>query len=119
MNEERYAVLVCGGRDFNQIHWLYEVLDGLDKRPTEIIEGGATGADRLARTWGTSRGIKVRVFEAKWGLYGRAAGVKRNTQMIVEGNATPTLRLVGALFTVGSVCFLTSTIIQIRKSDDA
>ena len=52
---------------------------------TEIIEGGAKGADKLAREWAASRGIPVRTFKADWRRYGRGAGPQRNEQMLDEG----------------------------------
>tara|TARA_Y100000310_G_scaffold244963_1_gene249880 strand:+ start:4034 stop:4294 length:261 start_codon:yes stop_codon:yes gene_type:complete len=43
------------------------------------------GADQMARQVCTELGIKVERFPADWHLYGRAAGVLRNQQMLDEG----------------------------------
>ena len=80
-------VLVCGGREYRNWERLYEVLDGLDV--TEVVEGGARGADRLAREWALSRLIPIKTFKADWKKDGRAAGPKRNQRMLNE--ATPDL----------------------------
>jgi predicted polyphosphate/ATP-dependent NAD kinase len=47
-----------------------------------LIEGGAQGADRLARTAAQKIGWRIQTFEAKWGTNGRAAGPIRNQEMI-------------------------------------
>lgn len=53
--------IVCGGRDYADRARLNQVLDGVHKKCTihAIIEGGATGADRLAREWALEKGIQV------------------------------------------------------------
>lgn len=52
---------------------------------TEIIEGGARGADSLGAQYAEEVGIPSRRFPALWGTYGKAAGPIRNTQMLKEG----------------------------------
>lgn len=76
-------VLVCGDRRFDDWSLLCQVLGrfGID----EIIEGGATGADFLARVWAKYLGVPFREFPANWKLYGKAAGPIRNKQMLDEG----------------------------------
>lgn len=83
-------VLVCGGRDFSDKGRVYNFLDKLNEQTTitQIIEGGATGADYLAKSWAVERGVVVRTFYADWKMYGRAAGPIRNKQMINEGDPT-------------------------------
>lgn len=75
--------LVCGGREFDDIHLLFSVLDAYPQI-TEIIHGDAKGADFLARCYAKFRGKAERRFPAKWKAYGRAAGPMRNTQMLDE-----------------------------------
>lgn len=77
-------VLVCGGRDFDQAATVFAELDALHKEcPIEcIITGDADGADASARLWAKSRGVELREFRARWKEYGRAAGPKRNAEMI-------------------------------------
>jgi hypothetical protein len=80
-------VLVCGGRDFWDEECAYSVLDALnDESPiTCVIEGGAYGADRLARAWAKERGIHNQTYSADWALHGRAAGPIRNALMLSDG----------------------------------
>ena len=49
---------------------------------TEIISGGAEGADTLAERFAEENKIKITVFEAEWTKYGRPAGMIRNKDII-------------------------------------
>ena len=51
---------------------------------TEVIEGGASGADTMARHAAEFLGIPVKEYKATWEKYGRAAGPIRNRQMLDE-----------------------------------
>ena len=80
-------VLVCGGRDYDKRARVHRVLDEQHDRSeiTEIIHGGATGADEMGGRWAEYWNIPVRVFPADWGTYGTYAGPRRNEQMINDG----------------------------------
>jgi hypothetical protein len=81
-------VLVCGGRDYNDEERVFGTLDEIHKRSriTAIIQGYATGADDLAREWGYGqRNCAILSFAPDWNRYGKAAGPKRNAQMLAEG----------------------------------
>jgi hypothetical protein len=81
-------VLVCGGRDFDNVIWLRERLEDVHLRQgniTVLIHGGATGADALAAAWARARDISIRVYRADWARHGKAAGPIRNTKMLVDG----------------------------------
>lgn len=81
-------VLVCGGRHYQDREWLFGYLDILHSKEqiTTVIEGGATGADTLAREWANTNGVPVKTFPVDWEQYGRAAGPIRNHQMLKEGD---------------------------------
>jgi hypothetical protein len=85
-------LLVCGGRTFTDRAWLWAAIDLLHEAMpiTEIIEGGATGADVRAGEWSEHRlGKKATVVEAEWERYSAGlkagqknpAGAIRNTEM--------------------------------------
>lgn len=80
-------VLVCGGRNFDKtlilVTWL-RALHEIDPFSV-VIEGGANGADRLARSWASLNDIPVSTYYAHWDLYGKSAGWRRNQQMLDEG----------------------------------
>lgn len=94
-------MLVCGDRHWKDydfiLRWIEQLVrnheevhhilsdypDGFE--PLMIIEGEADGADKLARRAGEQLGIVVQKFPADWKKYGRAAGPRRNQQMLDEG----------------------------------
>lgn len=81
-------VLVCGGRDFNDSLTLGSWLGGIHKNNgpiTLLIEGGARGADFMAREFAKWAGIPSKTFPADWDTHGKAAGHIRNKQMLDEG----------------------------------
>ena len=77
-------VIINGGRAFNLKAAAFEYLDMLHaKEPiTFVIEGGAIGADTIAREWAISRKIRYITYHAQWKKYGRAAGHRRNQEMV-------------------------------------
>jgi hypothetical protein len=80
------VVLVCGGRNYRNVEEVFAALDELhEASPIElIIQGGAGGADQLARAWAIARGVSKATFWANWEAHGRKAGPLRNQRMIDE-----------------------------------
>ena len=74
------AVIVTGGRDYDDWAMLQEVLNII--RPTLIIQGGARGADQMAKEYAEANNIAVRTIDADWTKHGRAAGPIRNKEML-------------------------------------
>jgi SLOG family YspA-like protein len=78
-------VLVCGGRNFRSPAQVFRALDRLhqEKPITELMQGGATGADQFAMEWAATKPeIKRYVCHADWETHGRAAGPIRNEKML-------------------------------------
>ncbi|MBE6703592.1 MAG: DUF2493 domain-containing protein [Ruminococcaceae bacterium] len=48
---------------------------------TEIVSGGASGVDALAKDFANRKGIKLTEFLPQYHLYGRAAPIKRNREI--------------------------------------
>lgn len=80
-------ILVCGGRDYDEWPKLKTRLDEIHEVTpiTEVIHGGADGADRLSGVWARWNNIKETVFKANWKEHGKRAGYLRNAQMLEEG----------------------------------
>lgn len=76
-------VLVFGGRDFRDKNRLWTALDELHSTLpiTEIINGGAPGADTLAARWAEDRLVSCTTYHAEWARHGRSAGPRRNEEM--------------------------------------
>jgi hypothetical protein len=77
-------VLVCGGRDFWDKDLFERTMSQLEQIDV-IIQGGAMGADFLAKKFAEKNKIKMIEFKADWKSYGKSAGAIRNQQMINEG----------------------------------
>ncbi|MDR0813414.1 MAG: DUF2493 domain-containing protein [Oscillospiraceae bacterium] len=54
----------------------------LPPETTEIVSGGAAGADTCAREYAKAHGIALTEFLPEYTRYGRAAPLKRNLQII-------------------------------------
>lgn len=82
-------VLVCGGRDYGDRRAVEGGLEKLwhiyGRGEFVVIQGGATGADYLARQWCVMRQIPYETYPADWKHLGRAAGPLRNARMLDEG----------------------------------
>lgn len=80
-------VLIAGSRTVTQRPRVFRVLDRLhdEYQFTEVISGGARGADRLAAQWARERGLPLIEVHADWERHGRSAGYRRNTEMLERG----------------------------------
>lgn len=80
-------LLICGDRNWKDKEAIHKFLSFAVPilEITEVIHGGAKGADSLGGEVATALNVPVKVFEANWDLYGRGAGPIRNLQMLNEG----------------------------------
>jgi len=98
----KHRLLVCGGRTYSNAVMVYRTLDALhaEHHFTDFIQGGASGADALARDWAITHPeitrweckatwrdlshpdavIKVRASDGV--RYDAKAGHRRNTRML-------------------------------------
>lgn len=78
-------VLVCGGRDYHRPAQVWSALDRIHiERPiAALMQGGAPGADTLAKEWAVSKPeIQRFICRADWKKHGRGAGPIRNARML-------------------------------------
>lgn len=105
--ERAERVLVCGGRDFADSSQIWGELDTLLRRARHdcmvVIQGGARGADQIAREWCASRFVKYENYPAKWGEHGKAAGPIRNQRMLDAGRPELVLAFNGGRGTADMV----------------
>ena len=73
--------IIAGSRGFTNYQLLIETMRALDWEVSEIVSGGARGADTLGEKYASTHGIPLRVFPAAWETWGRSAGYVRNQQM--------------------------------------
>lgn len=72
--------IVCGGRNYDNYELVRATIEQFPGNVT-VVNGGATGADRLARLAARGLGLRVETYNAKWATYGKAAGPIRNRYM--------------------------------------
>lgn len=77
---ERKVVIVTGSRNWCNQRIIYEALSNY--APDLVVQGGAKGADAIAKRWAAEGKIPCETFHAEWGVYGRAAGHLRNGLML-------------------------------------
>ena len=50
--------------------------------PTEIVSGGAAGADSLGQRYASEMGLEFTGFLPEWDKHGKSAGFRRNVQIV-------------------------------------
>ncbi len=82
-------VIIAGGRDYKATIRDYQLVREilLKNNVSEIVSGGASGADSWGENLGKKLGIPVKVFSADWDKWGRSAGPRRNQEMAEYGDA--------------------------------
>ena len=73
--------IIAGGRDYQFRPQDTAFLDHLKSTISEVVCGGAKGADAEGKKWAENNGVPVALFKADWGKYGRGAGPRRNQEM--------------------------------------
>lgn len=79
-------LIIAGGRNYHLTAEDYEFL-ALLYDVTEVITGGATGADHDGEMWAIGRDIPTIRVAADWSKHGKAAGPIRNRQMAYRADA--------------------------------
>ena len=77
-------VIVAGSRTFTDYNKLKQsISDNFDiSTITQIISGGATGADTLAEQFATENNIEPIILKPEWDKFGKSAGYRRNKDII-------------------------------------
>lgn len=75
-------IVVTGGRSYSDGETVRTTLDRIG--PSFIAQGGASGADYLARWWAWGHNVPCRTFKAQWRALGKRAGPLRNQAMLDE-----------------------------------
>lgn len=77
--------VIFGSRDFTDFNLLSTIIESTNSYKngdiTEIISGGAGGADSLGSRFAREHNIPLVLMLAEWAIYGRGAGYLRNTKM--------------------------------------
>jgi SLOG family YspA-like protein len=79
-------LIIAGSRTFTDYQLLCQTLAPERHRITEVIHGGARGADQLGFRWAVRHHVRSRCFAADWTRFGKSAGVRRNHHMAQAGD---------------------------------
>lgn len=110
-------ILVTGGRDYEDQATFDRVMDQISmelQRVVCIIQGGARGADELARGWAFERMCPVMTFPANWDRFGRGAGPIRNEWMLEYGQPDLVVAFPGGKGTAHMVKIATEAGVAVR-----
>jgi hypothetical protein len=78
-------IAIVGSRAFSDYELMEKWIPALIPQKeaiTEIVSGGARGADSLAERYARKHEIPLKVFPANWNLYGKSAGFMRNAEIV-------------------------------------
>lgn len=79
-------IAVVGSRDFDDYEFLKKILNyhlcQAGQACTQIISGGARGADTLAKQYAVEHGLDIQEFIPNWDVHGKSAGYLRNEQIV-------------------------------------
>jgi len=80
-------VIIAGSRTINDYSLLEKVIKDSEFAINEVICGNAKGVDKLGEQWAKRHNMPIKYFEPEWDLYGKAAGVMRNQEMVDYADA--------------------------------
>ena len=111
-------LIIAGSRTFTDYQCLCQVLAPDKARITQVITGGAHGADQLGYRWAWKHVIKHQLFRAAWERFGKSAGVRRNFQMAQagdmllafwDGRSAGTRHMISCMQQLGKPCVIVRT----------
>ena len=73
-------VAVVGSRNFQDYDLLKQIL--AEYEITEIVSGGAKGADSLGEKYANEHNLPIEIFKPDWKRLGRGAGPARNKTIV-------------------------------------
>ena len=80
-------VIVAGTRTIVDFELLKQAIQESGFELSQIISGGARGADALGERYAQENNVPCRVMSANWDQYGKAAGYIRNEDMAKVADA--------------------------------
>ncbi len=79
-------VLIAGSRSFTNSQRLCQTLALERPRITQVLTGGARGAEPLGYRWAWKHALPHQLCRADWERFGKSAGVRRTYQMAQIGD---------------------------------
>lgn len=89
MSDKTFRVLVTGSREWvdkDDLRYALIHATALRLDASVIVHGACpTGADAMAAEWADDYGVQAEPHPADWDAYGKAAGPRRNAEMVALG----------------------------------
>lgn len=79
--EPGMKVAIIGSRGYVKLHQVRAFVMGLPEGCI-VLSGGARGVDQTAEQTARARGLDVISIPAQWDKFGKAAGVRRNQEIV-------------------------------------
>ena len=79
-------LIIAGSHSFRDYQLLCQTLAPECPRITQVLTGGARGAEQLGYRWAWKHAVKHQLFRADWERFGKSAGARRNFQMAQAGD---------------------------------
>lgn len=110
-------IVVTGGRGYDRRTPLHAALEDYPDL-THLAQGGATGADHLAREWAKRRpNVQMATYAADWKGQGKKAGPLRNQRMLEDFRPDLVLACPGGAGTADCVARAKLLGIPVRSVD--
>ena len=79
-------LIIAGAPTCTNYQHLCQVLAPDRHRITQVLTGGARGAEQLGYRWAWKHAVRHQLFRAEWERFGKSAGMRRNHQMAQAGD---------------------------------
>ena len=115
-------VIIAGSRSFTHDQRLCQTLALERPRITQVLTGGARGAEQLGDRWAWKHALPHQLCRADWERFGKSAGVRRNYQMAQAGDMLLAFwdgRSAGTQHMISCMQQLGKPVVVIRTDDQA
>jgi len=96
-------VIIAGSRHYSDYAEMVAGIEASGFDVTEVVSGGARGADELGERWARERDIPIKRFEADWDELGKRAGFVRNGEMVAYAEALVAFPLANSKGTANTI----------------
>jgi len=78
-------IAIVGSRNYGDLEEVRRYVASLPV-DTIVVSGGARGVDKTAEQTAKTCGLETKIFPAEWDKYGKSAGFRRNTVMVLAAD---------------------------------
>ena len=105
--------IIAGSRTITDYELVTEAIHNSGFSITEVICGGAKGVDELGAKWAENNNATIVYVRARWDVFGKSAGYKRNEAMahladaaiVIHNNSPGSLHMIVIAKKFGLIVF--------------